>query len=92
MTPTLEEGKNLITEDYFLVAIRNWDDKLEDYLPVNDPSTAIRTFNEYSSAENAYFSTDYKDCAQAGGKDVKLELLHMRFRRPHMVRNRILFP
>lgn len=92
MTTTLENDKNIATGDYFLLAIRNWDNKLEDYLPVGDPSTVTQSFSEYSSAEIAYFSTDYGNCSQAGGKDVKIELLHMRFGIPHMVRNRILFP
>lgn len=92
MNATLENDKKVVTEDYFLLATRNWDEKLEDYLSVDDPSTAIQTFNEYSDAETAFFSKDYKSCAGAGGKDVKVELLHMRFRIPHMIRNRILFP
>jgi hypothetical protein len=92
MDNTLENNKNLTTGDYFLLAIRNWDDKLEDYLPVDDPSTATQTFSEYLIAESIYFSIDYKSCPQAGGKDVKVELFHMRFGIRHIVRNRILFP
>jgi hypothetical protein len=92
MYTTLENEKNEVTEDYFLLAIRNWDNKREDYLPVDDPSTATQAFNDYKSAENAYFSIGYGDCPQAGGKDVKVELLHMRFGIPHTVRNHILFP
>jgi hypothetical protein len=92
MDNTLENNKNLTTGDYFLLAIRNWDDKLEDYLPVDDPSTATKTFSEYLIAESTYFSTNYKSCPHADGKDVKVELFHMRFGIRHMVRNRILFP
>ena len=92
MDNNLEKNKNLATGDYFLLAIRNWDDKLEDYLPVDDPSTATQTFGEYLIAESTYFSTNYESCPRAGGKDVKVELFHMRFGIPHMVRNRILFP
>ena len=92
MDNTLENNKNLTTGDYFLLAIRNWDDKREDYLPVDDPSTATQTFSEYLIAESTYFSTDYKSCPQAGGKDVKVELFHIRFGIRHIVRNRILFP
>jgi hypothetical protein len=92
MNATLENAKNIATEDYFLLVIRNWDDKLEDYLPVDDPSTTRQTFSQYSVAETAFFSTNYGSCSQSGGKDVKLELLHLRFGVPHMIRNRILFP
>ena len=92
MDNTLENNKNLTTGDYFLLAIRNWDGKLEDYLPVDDPSTATQTFSEYLIAENTYFSKNYENFLQAGGKDVKVELFHMRFGIRHMVRNRILFP
>jgi len=92
MNATLENDKITATEDYFLLATRNWDDRLGDYLPVDDPSTATRTFDDYADAETAYFSMDYKGCPQAGGKDVKIELIHMRFRVPHIVRNQILFP
>ena len=92
MDTTLENNKKIATGDYFLLAIRNWDDNLEDYLPVDDPLTATQTFSEYLIAESTYFLTDYKNCPQAGGKDVKVELFHMRFGIPHMVRNRILFP
>lgn len=92
MDTMLESNNTLAIEDYFLLATRKWDDKLEDYLPVSDASTTTQTFNEYADAETAFFSTSYQNCPQAEGKDVKLELLHMRFRVPHMVRNRILFP
>ena len=92
MDTTLEKDKNVATGDYFLLAIRNWDDKREDYLPVDDPSTATQTFSDYLIAESTYFSTNYESCPQAGGKDVKVELLHMRFGISHIVRNRILFP
>jgi hypothetical protein len=92
MDTTLDNKKQVATGDYFLLAIRNWDDKMEDYFPVDDPSTATKTFSEYLIAESNYFSTNYENCSQAGGKDVKVELFHMRFGIPHMVRNRILFP
>jgi hypothetical protein len=92
MDTTLENNKNVATGNYFLLAIRNWDDKLEDYLPVDDPSTATQTFSKYLNAESTYFSTSYESCPRADGKDIKVELFHMRFGIPHMVRNRILFP
>jgi hypothetical protein len=92
MDNTLENRKNIATGDYFLLAIRSWDGKLEDYFPVDDPSTETQTFSKYLIAESAYFSTNYESCPQEGGKDVKVELFHMRFGISHMVRNRILFP
>jgi len=92
MTTTLENNKNIGTRDYFLLAIRNWNEKLENYLPVGDPSTVTEYFTEYPSAETAYFATNYRSCPQAGGKDVKVELLHIRFGIAHIVRNHILFP
>jgi hypothetical protein len=92
MDTTLENDTNVATGDYFLIATRNWDDKLEDYLPTDDSSTVTQAFNEYSDAEDAYFSMRYEGCPQSGGKDVKIELLHMRFGIPHMIRNQILFP
>jgi hypothetical protein len=88
---TIENDKNLATDDYFLLATLKWDDRLEDYLPLNHPSTIVQTFGEYSNAENAYFAMNYANCAQAGGKDIKIELIHMRFGIPHIVRNQILF-
>ncbi len=92
MDTALENDKNVIAEDYFVLAIRNWDDKREDYFSVDDPLTMIQTFKDFQSAEDNYFSTNYDGCAQAGGKDVKVELLHMRFGISHIVRNRIIFP
>ena len=92
MDTTFENDKNLSRGDYFLLAIRNWDETLEDYLPIDNPSTATQTFSEYLIAERTYFSMNYESWPQASGKDVKVELLHMRFGIPHMVRNRILFP
>ena len=92
MTTTLKNNQNTPTRDYFLLAIRNWDDNLENYLPVGDPSTVTKSFSEYPSAETVYFATNYSNCPQAGGKDVKIELLHIRFGIAHIVRNRILFP
>ena len=92
MDTALENKKRLTTGDYFLLVIRSWDNKQEDYLSVDDPSTATQTFSEYLIAESTYFSMNYESCTQAVGKDVKVELFHMRFGIPHMVRNRILFP
>jgi hypothetical protein len=92
MTAILKNNQNTPNRDYFLLAIRNWDHKLENYMPVGDPSTVTESFSEYPSAETAYFATNYSNCLQAGGKDVKIELLHMRFGIAHIVRNRILFP
>ena len=92
MDTALENKKRLTTGDYFLLVIRSWDNKQEDYLSVDDPSTATQTFSKYLIAESTYFSTNYESCPQVGGKDIKVELFHMRFGIPHMVRNRILFP
>ena len=92
MVTTLENDKNIANGDYFLLAIRNWDNKIEDYFSVSEPSTVTQSFSEYPSAEKAYFATNYESCPKAGGKDVKIELLHMRFGIAHIVRNRILFP
>ncbi|MBT5027832.1 MAG: hypothetical protein HOL15_09480 [Nitrospinaceae bacterium] len=92
MNATLETDNNIATDDYFLLAILKWDDKSNDYLPVNDPSTVTQTFTEFSDAENAYFSTDYASCSNSQGKDIKIELIHMRFGSAHIVRNQILFP
>ena len=92
MNTTLENDKDIATKDYFLLAIRSWDSNLESYLPIEDPSTVTQSFSNYPSAETAYFKTNYESCPQPGGKDVKVELLHMRFDVPHIVRNRILFP
>jgi hypothetical protein len=92
MTTALKNYKKISTGDYFLLAVRNWNNKLENYFPVGDPSTVTQSFSEYPSAENAYFATEYGNCTQAQGKDVKIELLHVRFGIPHIVRNRILFP
>ena len=92
MNTTLESEKILTKGDYFLLATRKWDNKTEDFLPVDDTTTATQTFNEYSNAETAYFSMNYKNCPQSGGKDIKIELIHMRFGLPHIVRNQILFP
>jgi hypothetical protein len=91
MTNILENDKNISTGDYFLLVIRNWDNKLENYLPVEDPSTVTQSFSDYPGAETAYFLMNYDNSSQEKGNDVKIELLHMRFGIPHMVRNRILF-
>ncbi len=88
---TIENDKNIVTDDYFLLATLKWDDKLEDYLPLNDPSTIIQTFREYSNAENAYFAMKAASSSDAGAKDIKIKLIHMRFGIPHIVRNQILF-
>ena len=92
MKSSLQNDKSIATEDYFLLASRSWDDKIEDFFPVNDPSTTIQTFSEYAKAESAYFSKDYAGCTNSGTKEVKKELIHMRFGTPHMIRNQILFP
>jgi hypothetical protein len=89
---TLDNDKNVVKDDYFMLAIRNWDDKLEDFLAVDDPTTAIHMFNAYADAESTYFSMNYQNCPKAEGKDVKVELIHMRFGLPHIIRNQIFFP
>jgi hypothetical protein len=92
MTTTFENDNNIVNRDYFMLAIRNWDNKLEEYFPVGEPSTLTQSFGDYSSAESAYFATNYQSFPKEGGEDVKIELLHVRFGIPHMIRNRILFP
>ena len=61
MDTTLENDKNLATRDYFLLAIRGWDDKRGDYFPIDDLSTVTQIFSEFLNAEIAYFSKNYKD-------------------------------
>jgi hypothetical protein len=92
VSSALENEKNMPKEDYFLLATRKWYGKLNDFFPVDDPSTTTQSFSKYAEAENAYFSMNYKNCSQSGAEDIKIELIHMRFGIPHIIRNQILFP
>jgi hypothetical protein len=92
MSTALQSDSNLETDDYFLLVIRNWDSKLSDFSPIDDPTTKTKVFLKYSEAENQYFSANYKNSAPPHGKDIKVELIHMRFGNPHIVRNQIYFP
>ena len=92
MNTVLDSDSNLPADDYFILAIRNWDCELLDFSSIDDPTTKTKVFRKYSKAEDEYFSTNYKNSAPSSEDDIKVELIHMRFGNPHIVRNQIFFP
>ena len=45
MNATIENENNIDIDDYFLLAIRNWNDQTKDYTAIGDSATSIKYFN-----------------------------------------------
>ena len=54
MNATIENENNIDIDDYFLLAIRNWNDQTKDYTAIGDSATSIKYFNNYVDAEFAF--------------------------------------
>ncbi len=79
MSVTMGNEQIVDADDYFFLAARVWNSKIEDYSSLEDASTAIKYFNEYPNAEQSYHDGGLSDFPELKGKDIKLDLIHVRF-------------
>jgi hypothetical protein len=77
MSATVDEKKNVDIDDYFLLAARVWNSKSEDYSAIEDSATNHKYFNNYQDAEESFQNSD--TFPELKGKDIKLDLIHVRF-------------
>ena len=77
MSATVDNEKNVDADDYFLLAVRVWNSKFEDYSAIEDSATTQKYFNNYQDAEESFQSND--TFPELKGKDIKLDLIHVRF-------------
>ncbi|MBC8283411.1 MAG: hypothetical protein H8E32_06315 [Nitrospinae bacterium] len=79
MNATLDNEKNIDTDDYFLLAARAWESQKEDYSAIEDSATSIKYFNNYPDAEKSFQNGGLSVFPELKGKDIKLDLIHVRF-------------
>ena len=75
MSATVDDKKNV--DDYFLLAARVWNSKFEDYSSIDDSATNQKIFNNYQDAEESFQSSNA--FPELKEKDIKLDLIHVRF-------------
>lgn len=88
MSATVDSKKNIDTDDYFLLVARVWNSKIEDYSAIEDSATSAQYFDNYPDAEESF--KDEGSFPELKGKDIKLELIHVRFGVNRLIMSRIL--
>ena len=91
MNSIIGTEKKVDTNDYFLLAARSWKSQTEDYTAINDSATSIKYFNNYADADLAFQNRGTSVFAELQGKDIKLDLIHVRFGVNRLVLIRIVF-
>ena len=89
MNSVIEDGKKVDTDDYFLLAARSWKIQAQDYTNINDSGTSIKYFNNYPDAELSFQNGGISVFPELKGKDIKLDLIHVRFGVNRLVLSRI---
>ena len=89
MNSTMENEKKVDTDDYFLLAARSWKSQTQDYTNINDSGTSIKYFNNYPDAELSFQNGGISVFPELKGKDIKLDLIHVRFGVNRLVLSRI---
>ena len=89
MNITIDKEKNIDIENYFLLAGRNWNDQTEDYTAIGDSATSIKYFDNYVDAEQTFQNGATSVFPQLKGKDIKLDLIHVRYGINRLVLSRI---
>ena len=85
----MENEKKVDTDDYFLLAARSWKSQTQDYTNINDSGTSIKYFNNYPDAELSFQNGGISVFPELKGKDIKLDLIHVRFGVNRLVLSRI---
>ena len=89
MNSTIENEKKMDTDDYFLLAARSWKSQSEEYTDINDSATSIKYFDNYPDAELSFQNGGISIFPDLKGKDIKLDLIHVRFGVNRLVLSRI---
>ena len=89
MSSTIENEKKMDTDDYFLLAARSWEREAEDYTKINDFGTSIKYFDNYPDAKLSFQNGGVSVFPELKGKDIKLDLIHVRFGVNRLVLSRI---
>ncbi|MBN4077810.1 hypothetical protein JYT29_00580 [Nitrospina gracilis] len=77
MSTTIDNEKDVDTDDYFLLAAGVWNSQTEDYSAIEDSATSQKYFNNFPDAERSFQNSDV--FPELKGKDIKLDLIHVRF-------------
>jgi hypothetical protein len=77
MNAAIDNEQNVDIDDYFFLAGRVWNSKKEEYSGIKDSTTSKKYFNNYQDAEESFQSSD--SFPELKGKDIKLDLIHVRF-------------
>jgi hypothetical protein len=89
MNPAIDNKKNVDTDDYFLLAAGVWNSKTEDYSSIEASATSQKYFNNFPDAERSFQNCDtFPDLK---GKDIKLDLIHVRFGINRFLLSRMIF-
>ena len=89
MNSTIENEKKVDTDDYFLLAARSWKSQSEEYTDINDSATSIKYFDNYPDAELSFQNGGASVFPALKGKDIKVDLIHVRFGVNRLVLSRI---
>jgi hypothetical protein len=89
MNATIDSEKNVDVDDYFLLAARIWNSKTEDYPGIEDSATSLKYFNNFPDAEQSFQNSD--SFPELKGKDIKLDLIHVRYGINRFLLSRIVF-
>ena len=89
MNSTIDNKKNVDTDDYFLLVAKSWNSQTEDYSGINDSATSIKYFDNYPDAELSFQNGGASLFPELKGKDIKLDLIHVRFGVNRLVLSRI---
>ena len=89
MNSKIENENKFDTGDYFLLAARSWKSPVEDYSDINDSATSIKYFDNYADAELSFHNGETSVFPELKGKDIKLDLIHVRFGINRLVLSRI---
>jgi len=90
VSATTDNDKNVDTDNYFLLAARVWNNQTQNYTTIEDSETLIKNFNNYPDAEKLYQEGGLSLFPNLKGKDIKLDLIHVRFGVNRLVLSRIL--
>tara|TARA_B100000686_G_scaffold196143_1_gene203024 strand:+ start:185 stop:460 length:276 start_codon:yes stop_codon:yes gene_type:complete len=89
MNSTIENEKKVDTDDYFLLAARSWESQAQDYTNIDDSGTSIKYFDNYVDAELSFQNGGTSVFPELKGKEIKLDLIHVRFGVNRLVLSRI---
>ena len=89
MNSTVQNEMKVDADDYFLLAARSWKSQAQNYTNINDSGTSIKYFDNYPDAELSFQNGVISVFPELKGKDIKLDLIHVRFGINRLVLSRI---